>query len=206
MQVRDSRLSLMRHDGALSMPKSVNKMRKVRRRDQGSLSPNEAGKILNVTGEAVKQWIYKGQLPAVKLPNGYYRIKHDDLAKFLEARQTAAQMLTLAGSDQGMQGILGAVAKEANLAFTVVSETTTALKQFKAQAPNLLVVDIDGFKDGWKLIRKVRSSPRFGSPKVLLLSRKGLTDKETAEAVRLGVSGCLEGPEALAPEVRRLLD
>lgn len=81
----------------------------------------------------------------------------------------------------------------------------SALRQFKTQAPNLLVVDLDGFEDGWKLIRRIRATSEFGSPKILLVCREVLSDRETEEAVRLGVSGCLEGTEALLPEVRRLL-
>lgn len=176
-----------------------------RRRDPSALSPNEAAEVLGITGEAVKQWIYLGRLPATKLANGYWRIKHDDLTKFLEERQTAAQLLTLAGSDRAMQGVLAAVAKDLKIAFNTASDTAAALKQFKVQAPNLLVIDLDGFNDAWKLIRKVRSSPRYGSPKILLLSRKGLSDDETADAVRLKVSGFVEGAEMLVPEVRRLL-
>jgi hypothetical protein len=35
------------------------------------LTPNQVGKELGVTGEAVKQWIYRRRLHAEKLPNGY---------------------------------------------------------------------------------------------------------------------------------------
>lgn len=171
----------------------------------GTLTPNEAGRILNVTGEAVKQWIYAGKLPATKLPNGYYQIKHADLAQYLLNRRNAAQVLALASSDHSLEATLAGIVKEQSLSFTTVTDTVAALKQFKTQAPNLLVVDLDGFKDGWKLIRKIRGCQRYGSPKVLLLSRMGLSEKETAEAVRLGVSGCLEGTGAVAAEVGRLL-
>lgn len=171
---------------------------------KATVSPNEAGKILNITGEAVKQWIYAGKLPAAKLPNGYYRIKHIDLAQYLLTRRNAAQVLALASSDRALETSVAGIAKDLSLAFALVTETAAALKKFKAQAPSLVVVDLDDFKDAWKLIRKVRGSVRFGSPKILLVSRKGLSEKETAEAVRLGVSGCLEGTGALAAEVARL--
>src|SRR3954471_1941096 len=51
------------------------------------LSPNDIGKILNLTGEAVKQWIYQRRLPAVKLANGYWKVKASDLEAFLGKRQ-----------------------------------------------------------------------------------------------------------------------
>src|ERR1019366_10683000 len=50
------------------------------------LSPNDIGKILNVTGEAVKQWIYRRKLPAVKLANGYWKVKVAAFEGFLKAR------------------------------------------------------------------------------------------------------------------------
>lgn len=191
----------------VELRKAIRKRRwhRPRRRDPGALSPNEAAEVLGITGEAVKQWIYQGLLKATKLANGYWRIKHDDLTKFLEERQTVVPLLTFAGSNQGMQSILDKVAKDLNFAFTTVTDIAAAQKQIKTQAPNLLVLDLDSFQEGWKLIRRVRGSVRYGSPKILLLSQKGLSEKETSEAVRLGVSGCLEGTEALAAEVRRLV-
>ena len=55
------------------------------------LSPNEAGRILNVTGEAVKQWVYHRRLPATKLSNGYWKIKVQDLEDFIKARRNLGQ-------------------------------------------------------------------------------------------------------------------
>src|SRR5579864_2570815 len=67
----------------------------------GSLSPNEVGEILGVTGEAVKQWIYHRRLPAVKLSNGYWRVQSADLERFLQARQEVGKLkiLVAAGAD-----------------------------------------------------------------------------------------------------------
>ncbi|MCK6475173.1 MAG: helix-turn-helix domain-containing protein, partial [Planctomycetes bacterium] len=173
------------------MPNSTTQLRKPRSFHRSALSPNQAARILGITGEAVKQWIYAGKLPATKLSNGYYRIKHTDLAQYLLNRRAAAQVLALASTDRALETSLAHIAKDLSHSFSAVPDTISALKQFQAQAPNLLVVDLDGFMEGWKLIRKVRGSVRFGSPKILLLSQKGLSDKETSEAVRLGVSGCL---------------
>ena len=61
------------------------KAKKINRPDN-CISPNEAGKELNCTGEAVKQWIYKGRLRAAKAPNRYWWIKREDLDAFLASR------------------------------------------------------------------------------------------------------------------------
>ncbi|MCK6472718.1 MAG: helix-turn-helix domain-containing protein [Planctomycetes bacterium] len=57
------------------------------RRDPNTFSPNEVARMFGVTGEAVKQWIHRGLLRASKLPNGYWRIRHQDLARYLKFRQ-----------------------------------------------------------------------------------------------------------------------
>jgi len=51
-------------------------------RPQGCVTPNEAGKKLGLTGEAVKQWIYTGKLKAGKADNGYWWIREADLEEF----------------------------------------------------------------------------------------------------------------------------
>src|SRR5690349_20843000 len=53
-----------------------------------SLSPNEVAEILNVTGAAVKQWIYQRRLPAVKLGNGFWKVRKVDLESFLRNRES----------------------------------------------------------------------------------------------------------------------
>jgi excisionase family DNA binding protein len=55
------------------------------------LSPNEAARILGITGEAVKAYIYQHRLPAIKLANGYWRIKKTDLENFIKMRITRSR-------------------------------------------------------------------------------------------------------------------
>src|ERR1041385_5094653 len=56
-------------------------------RNYRRLSPDQIGKILNVTGEAVKYWIHLGRLPAVKMQNGYWKIRVADVEGFLKHTQ-----------------------------------------------------------------------------------------------------------------------
>lgn len=56
-------------------------------RPTGCLSPNEAGKKLGVTGEAIKMHIYNGNLKAAKAKNGYWWIRESDLTAFLEGSE-----------------------------------------------------------------------------------------------------------------------
>jgi len=66
-------------------------------RPEGTLTPNEIGKRLNISGEAVKQWIYLGRLPAAKLDNGYWFVKEDDLKVFLSRKNNVEFKRHIAG-------------------------------------------------------------------------------------------------------------
>lgn len=177
-------------------------------RDPTSLSPNEAAEILNVTGEAVKLWIYKGWLKATKLPNGYWRIKHEDLKSYLESRQDIAPAVYVATNSESLAQRLSALASALGHEAKVVPTGAEALKQFPSAPANLLVVDLASFPDAWKLIRKVRGTSEFGSPKILLLVKEPLGEKETGDALRLGINGCLVGEitdAVLGAEMKGLL-
>ena len=53
-------------------------------RPNGCVSPNEAGRLLGVSGEAVKYHIRAGRLRAAKARNGYWWIRLEDLDSFRE--------------------------------------------------------------------------------------------------------------------------
>ncbi len=55
-------------------------------RPDGCFSPNEIAKELDITGEAIKQWIYTGRLKAAKGSNGYWWIRRQDLKEFMESK------------------------------------------------------------------------------------------------------------------------
>lgn len=192
------------------LQEAIRKWKEISRgRDPTSVSPNEAAKVLNVTGEAVKQWIYAGDLKATKLPNGYWRIKHEDLKAYLETRQNVVPMVYVATCCDPIlaERILGVAGKLGHKAGSVMS-TSDALKQFDQSAPKLLLVDLGNFPDGWKLIRKVRGTSYYGSPKILLVGKEPLGEKETGDALRLGINGCLVGEvtdTVLEAEVKGLL-
>lgn len=71
------------------------------------LSPNDIGRMLNVTGEAVKQWIYGRKLPAVKISNGYWKVRVSDIEEFLKVRNGEIKrfVLTNAQSPEIQQSI-----------------------------------------------------------------------------------------------------
>ena len=47
------------------------------------LTPREAALRLGISYPAIKQWIYRGKLKAVKTPGGHYRIPESELDALL---------------------------------------------------------------------------------------------------------------------------
>jgi len=62
-------------------------------RPAGCISPNEAAKEFGITGEAIKQWIYKGKLAAAKAGNGYWWLRKEDLKKFVADHQSGKTLV-----------------------------------------------------------------------------------------------------------------
>ena len=54
------------------------------------LSVREGARRAGVEKETIRQWIALGALPAMKLPNGYYRIREGDLDGLLKPVEVAA--------------------------------------------------------------------------------------------------------------------
>ena len=148
------------------------------------ISPNQAGKILNVTGEAVKQWIYARKLPAVKLANGYWKIKVGDLERFIKSRHSVSKRILFVSENAELPGMLNGD-KGAEGFFS--SNIADALVQAKEIMPSLFVIDISGALDGWRLARRIRSSGHIRNAPIAFVSKKELTEKEEDEALRLGL-------------------
>lgn len=53
------------------------------------LHPSTIAKRLNVHVETVRGWIRRDQIPAIRLPNGYYRVSGATLDKLLLEKETA---------------------------------------------------------------------------------------------------------------------
>jgi len=69
------------------------------------LTPREAAMRLGISYPAIKQWIYRGKLRAIKTPGGHYRIPEDELDALLyKAKKpetpTRQLMRTVSGRNQ----------------------------------------------------------------------------------------------------------
>lgn len=167
------------------------------------ISPNDAAKILNLTGEAVKQWIYHSRLPAIKLANGYWKIRVTDFQAFLKQRTegvkrkvllfTADASLTVPVSDCGLDAV-------------IPNGYVDAMLKATNSPPCLMVIDLRS-NEGWKTAEKVRASKLLRSCPMLLVG-EDLSDKEAEKAMDLKAAGIIgPGDKALyAAEIKRLLN
>jgi len=160
------------------------------------LSPNDIGRILNVTGEAVKQWIYRRKLPAVKLANGYWKVKVADFEGFLKARTeiTRRQVLITDGGNSGSSEIVNAV-EALGLQAVLAHNYSDALLKSLDQLPAIFVICIaPNDPDCWKFAAKVRSNKSLRSFPILFIGGKSISDADTERAVQFYAQGILARP------------
>jgi CheY-like chemotaxis protein len=174
------------------------------------LSPNDIGKILGITGEAVKQWIYHRRLPAVKLANGYWKVRVSDFEGFLRARHDIGRRRILLIDTQ--EGIMRDVAEVIEkMGHTAVSARNSADALLKAMDlhPALVVLDCSAKQtDPWNLAEKMRTTKTLKSVPILLLASGELSAAEEQQALDLEAQCFLKRPvsaETLTQEVQRIL-
>jgi CheY-like chemotaxis protein len=174
------------------------------------LSPNDIAKILNVTGEAVKQWIYRRRLPAVKLTNGFWKVKVADFERYLRARREVARrcILVFAARPDGLDDILSAISGLGHEPLLSHGHADALLKAHD-HMPALFIINLlQDNAEPWKLAEKVRSLKAIRRCPILLLAEAKLSEADTERAVGLAIQGVLTRPfqpEILSQEIARIL-
>jgi CheY-like chemotaxis protein len=174
------------------------------------LSPNDIGRILNVTGEAVKQWIYRRKLPAIKLANGYWKVKVADFEGFLKARTEVGRrhVLITDGSNSGSNEIVEAVESLGHQPVRAHNYPDALLKSLD-HFPALFVICIsEKDPDSWKFAQRIRSHKSLRSLPILFIGGNDISDDETENAVKYYAQGILARPlnvEVVKKEIERIL-
>ncbi|MCZ7648715.1 MAG: helix-turn-helix domain-containing protein [Planctomycetota bacterium] len=174
------------------------------------LSPNEAGRILNVTGEAVKQWIYHRRLPATKLSNGYWKIKVADLENFIRARQNLGQkrIMVIDNDEANIKELVGAIERLGHDPI-VAHNASDALLKASDLYPSLFIVNVTAsIFEPWKLLDKVRKTRNIKNVPMLIVSSQDLQDADSDRALELGAQGFLRTPfkaGVVAEEIGKVL-
>jgi CheY-like chemotaxis protein len=175
------------------------------------LSPNDIGKILNLTGEAVKQWIYQRRLPAVKLANGYWKVRVSDFEAFLKARHEVGRRRVLITEikEGDMADVVKTVQDLGHQPITSQNYADALLKSLDHH-PALFVINCSA-KDGepWKLAEKIRATKALKNIPILLVANEELSEADADRALELGAQGFMKRPlnaNTLTLEIQRILN
>jgi len=174
------------------------------------LSPNDIGKILGITGEAVKQWLYHRRLPAVKLANGYWKVRVSDFEAFLKSRHDLGRrrVLLVGTHEGGMTDVAPIVENLGHSAITAYNHADAVLKTLNLH-PALVILDCSAKeKEPWKLAATIRRTKALKSVPLLLLASGELSTADQERAIQLEAQGFLRRPvvaETLGQEIQRIL-
>ena len=174
------------------------------------LSPNDIGKILNVTGEAVKQWIYRRKLPAVKLANGYWKVKISAFEDFLKSRTEIGRrhVLITDGGNSGSSEIVKAIEDLGHQPVLAHNYPDALLKSLD-HLPSMFVICISSNDVGcWKFAERIRSNKSLRSFPILFIGGTSITESDTENAVQLNAQGILARPlstDVIKKEIDRIL-
>jgi excisionase family DNA binding protein len=180
------------------------------RPEDRALSPIEAGRVLGVASEAVKQWIYKRRLPAIKLSNGHWRIAVTDLESFIKKQQQVTKRkILLAGGNLGTLENRAKELEDAGNDVLIAQGLADALLKALDHYPVLYVIDLTNWNEGWALAERIRSSRNIRNSHILFLTKGNLKDSEIGRALDLRIQGCLNcdiKAKVLKQEVEKLLN
>ena len=174
------------------------------------ISPNDAARTLNITGEAVKQWIYHRRLPAVKLSNGYWKIRVKDLEEFMKARQDVRRRRIMLIDPDGTssEGIVKAIC-DLEHDPVVAHNYSDALLKAADLLPSLFIVNLAvSGPDTWEFISRIRMHRNLRRLPILMISATALTEKEGVIALEAGIQGLILRPASsklLQDEIEKIL-
>lgn len=174
-----------------------------------TLSPNQIGSMLGITGEAVKQWIYNRRLPAVKLSNGYWRVRVNDLERFIAERQTGGKRkVIIAGNDTQSMGVVAKTLEGLGDEAVIANNMFDATLKCHNLNPALIIIDVSNWNEGWSLAQRIRSTQPLRNIPILFINSEQLKPAQLDQAISLEIKGCIGkpiDPAVLTREVNRVL-
>ncbi len=170
------------------------------------LSPNDVGKVLNVTGEAVKQWIYRRKLPAIRLANGFWKIRVTDFENFLKARTQISRRYVLV-TDAGGGGIQEIESAARSLGFQVIlaHNYPDALLKALDHFPALFVLSLSRHDtEGWKFAATIKSNKALRSFPILVIGEADFAEADTEKLLRCNAKSLLLRPLDVAVVLKEI--
>lgn len=161
------------------------------------LAPSVVSEMLGVTSEAVKQWIYSRRLPAVKLTNGYWKIRVSDLEGYLKSKYDIQRRLLVFSSVATLDDL-----PSEGLSVVFATNYADAVVKVMDSQPSLLVADAAN-PEAWKLIKKIRDTKMTQNLPVILISKTKFSDIEVDKALEMRIQAVVEVAK-LAAEIERV--
>ncbi len=176
----------------LDVPSFTRRLKQVHLEGVELFSPNEAGGVLGVTGEAVKQWIHGGRLHATRQGNGFWKIRLHDLENFISGRAANRPRVLLVGGNLdetatiqlGLNGLADTITS---------SHFIDAVVKLTSVRPTAVIVDVERFSDGWKFIKYMGKLPNHNT-KVALIMPAAIDEQGIQQAIKANALACLTRP------------
>jgi len=173
------------------------------------ISPNQAARILNVTGEAIKQWIYRRRLPAIKLSNGYWKIRVRDLEEFIKARQnTGRRRILIVDPNSPPQDLIQTI-QEMGHEPIITHGVSDALLKAVDLMPSLFLIHVTNeHEEVWNYIMRIRKQGNLKRLPILLIADTDLSEQNSMRAIDLEVQGLLKmpvSPQTIRDEIKHNL-
>ena len=161
------------------------------------LSPNEIGDLAGITGEAVKQWVYRRVLPATKMSNGFWKISSLDLQAYCRSKFEICQKILLLGCPK-----LANIVKKMGYQPIEASKYADGLIKALSSVPSLFVIASSN-SEAFKFIERVRKERSIMHTPIMIVGE--LTDKQTDIAIRLRVQSLAAEACMIESEAKRLI-
>lgn len=161
------------------------------------LAPSEISELLGVTSEAIKQWIYTRRLPAIKLTNGYWKVKVADLAAYLKSKYDIQRRILIFSEPAGLPHF------PPNAQIILTASYVDAVIKAAFVMPSILIAD-EGLEDSWKLVKKLRETKMTRNVPVIFFSRRNFDKMDVDRALELRIQSVVE-IEALSAEIQKAL-
>jgi CheY-like chemotaxis protein len=170
-----------------------------------TISPNEAGALLGFTGEAVKQWVYSGQLPAVKLSNGYWRIRKVDLQNYVQSKCELRQRILVTAANPTHRAVLEQAIRRCGHHPVQASSLLDALLKANDLKPGIVFIDLsDNY--AWNLIRRLKTEPGANRASgIVVIAPAELQQEQLSELMRYNIKAALTEPLDEAEVARELV-
>ncbi|MCE5228102.1 response regulator [bacterium] len=156
----------------------------------------QIGKMLNVSRQAVNQWIDKGYIKSYRTPGGHRRVKREDLLSFLKTRNipipealatetqeapgTFAPRIMCLDDDNDFLTLMqhAIMAKLPTAQLTALNDGYDALVSIGASQPDLLVLDMRMPNiDGAEVCRRLKENPITSELPIIIVTGHDTPDQ-----------------------------